>query len=283
MRTHKPRLFLISDDKSALTIATQLAEKGYEVSAVPYSLAEVQKLTRQFLPLVIVLHTPMPLLRVYEDVICLDLMLNTRTQHIPFIFVVRQDEELPKHLYHGRTTDDYVVQPFTMEMIEAAISRVEQYLADRRELEKSLYGHTFDELHDFIPLDERKLEILISSSSVWTWLDFNLENLDYYTKAFLRHQIFVAAQEFMTDDDLVGEHHPDHFALITFALSTDTIIDAISVRIEQLREKHYAFIEQEYGQPRQIPIPLRVKTISNATQVFSSIDEILAEIRDEGP
>ena len=124
----KARLLIVEDD---LDISNMLriyfSSQGYEVDTAPRGSDALEK-TRQNLPHLIVLDIMLPDIDGFE--VCRILRTNTRTSHVPIIFLTQKDERSDKLQGLELGADDYITKPFDIEELklraQRAIERSEQ-------------------------------------------------------------------------------------------------------------------------------------------------------------
>jgi DNA-binding response OmpR family regulator len=124
----KARLLIVEDD---LDIANMLRiyfnSQGYDVDLAPRGSEALEK-TRHVMPHLIVLDIMLPDIDGYE--VCRTLRTNTRTSHIPVIFLTQKDERSDKLQGLELGADNYITKPFDIEelklYVQNAIARSER-------------------------------------------------------------------------------------------------------------------------------------------------------------
>jgi DNA-binding response OmpR family regulator len=124
----KARLLIVEDDSDISNmLQIYFTGQGYEVDVAPRGSAALEK-TRINLPHLIVLDIMLPDIDGFE--VCRILRTNTRTSHVPIIFLTQKDERSDKLAGLELGADDYITKPFDIEelklRIQRAISRAEQ-------------------------------------------------------------------------------------------------------------------------------------------------------------
>ncbi|MEJ2264372.1 MAG: response regulator [Anaerolineales bacterium] len=131
----KARLLIVEDDFD-ISNMLQIYFTGldYAVDIAPRGSDALEK-TRQKMPHLIVLDIMLPDIDGYE--VCRILRTNTRTSHIPVIFLTQKDERSDKLQGLELGADDYITKPFDIEelklRVQNAIARaVRESLTDPR-------------------------------------------------------------------------------------------------------------------------------------------------------
>ena len=126
----KARLLIVEDD---LDISNMLriyfSSQGYEVDTAPRGSDALEK-TRQNLPHLIVLDIMLPDIDGFE--VCRILRTNTRTSHVPIIFLTQKDERSDKLQGLELGADDYITKPFKLRAQRAIERSEQQSLTDPR-------------------------------------------------------------------------------------------------------------------------------------------------------
>ncbi|NUM45984.1 MAG: response regulator [Anaerolineales bacterium] len=112
----KARILIVEDD---IDISNMLriyfGGQGYDVDAA-LSGSEAREKTRQGLPHLIVLDIMLPGMNGYD--VCRTLRTQTRTSHIPIIFLTQKDERSDKLQGLELGADDYITKPFDIEELK---------------------------------------------------------------------------------------------------------------------------------------------------------------------
>jgi len=124
----KPRLLVVEDDADiANMLKIYFSGLDYIVDTAPRGSVALEK-TRQVLPHLIILDIMLPDIDGYE--VCRTLRTNTRTSHIPVIFLTQKDERSDKLQGLELGADDYITKPFDIEelklRVQGAIRRAER-------------------------------------------------------------------------------------------------------------------------------------------------------------
>src|SRR3990170_6799067 len=124
----KARLLIVEDDTDiANMLRIYFTSHQYDVEIAPHGSVALDK-TRQNLPHLIVLDIMLPDIDGFE--VCRILRTNTRTSHVPIIFLTQKDERSDKLQGLELGADDYITKPFDIEelklRVQNAIARAER-------------------------------------------------------------------------------------------------------------------------------------------------------------
>ncbi|HIE57931.1 MAG TPA: response regulator transcription factor, partial [Anaerolineales bacterium] len=124
----KARLLIVEDDFDISNmLRIYFAGQDYDVDIAPRGSDALEK-TRQQIPHLIVLDIMLPDIDGYE--VCRRLRTQTRTRHIPVIFLTQKDERSDKLQGLELGADDYITKPFDIEelklRVQNAIARAER-------------------------------------------------------------------------------------------------------------------------------------------------------------
>jgi DNA-binding response OmpR family regulator len=281
----KARLLIVEDD-SDISNMLRIYFTGlqYDVDIAPRGSEALDK-TRQNLPHLIVLDIMLPDIDGFE--VCRRLRTNTRTSHVPIIFLTQKDERNDKLQGLELGADDYITKPFDIEelklRVQRAITRAEQQsLTDPRSGLPS--GR----------LIEEQLRRIIRLQG-WALMD---ARIDYYD-AFQEVYGFVAAADVLrftamlmgevVDDvgmpsDFIGHAGGDNFILICSEERAPAIYQRLKSRFATEVLSHYSFMDREQGyiitydesgQPVKTPLmALSIGVVSPSNRQFTDIREI---------
>ena len=281
----KARLLIVEDD---LDIANMLkiyfSTQGFNVDLAPRGTDALEK-TRHVMPHLIVLDIMLPDIDGYE--VCRTLRTNTRTSHIPVIFLTQKDERSDKLQGLELGADDYITKPFDIEELKL---RVQNAIArsERESLTDPQSGLPSGRLI------EDQLRKIIRQKG-WALLDIRLN----YFEAFRDVYGFVAGNDVLrftamllgevmdelgTPMDFIGHAGGDNFIIVTAEEKAAQIRDLLKSRFKEEVLTHYNFMDRqqgyllapgEQGQTEQTPLmTLAVGIVSPSTQSFSDIREI---------
>jgi DNA-binding response OmpR family regulator len=272
----KSRILIVEDD---IDISNMLKiffnGQGYEVDTA-LSGPEALEKTRLGLPHLIVLDIMLPGMDGYE--VCQVLRTQTRTSHIPIIFLTQKDERSDKLQGLELGADDYITKPFDIEelslRVQNAIARAErESLTDPRSGLPS--GKLIeDQLRKIISLDD------------WALMDLRLEHYNPFKDVYgfvagddvLRFTAMLLGEvidELGSPDDFIGHSGGESFI-------ADQIQKEIGDRFTEQVQTHYSFIDREQGflvteNDTQAKVPLMsisIGAVSTITHQFSDIREI---------
>jgi DNA-binding response OmpR family regulator len=124
----KARLLIVEDDSDISNmLRIYFSSQGYEVDIAPRGSEALEK-TRHVMPHLIILDIMLPDIDGYE--VCRTLRTNTRTSHVPVIFLTQRDERSDRLKGLELGADDYITKPFDIEelkwRVQNAINRAER-------------------------------------------------------------------------------------------------------------------------------------------------------------
>jgi DNA-binding response OmpR family regulator len=244
----KARLLIVEDDLDiSHMLQIYFSGQGFDVDLAPRGSIALDK-TRQNLPHLIVLDIMLPDIDGFE--VCRVLRTNTRTSHVPIIFLTQKDERSDKLTGLELGADDYITKPFDIEelklRVQRAITRAEQQsLTDPR---------------SGLPagrLIEEQLRRIIRQDN-WALMDIRINNFEAFNEVYG----FVAADDVIrftamlinevldelgTPNDFVGHPGGDNFIIITEYETAQNIRDRLKTRFSEEVLSHYNFVDREQG------------------------------------
>jgi PleD family two-component response regulator len=284
-RMGKARLLVVEDDADiANMLKIYFSGMEYEVDIASRGGQALEK-TRSVLPHLIVLDIMLPDIDGYE--VCRNLRTNTRTSHIPVIFLTQKDERSDKLQGLELGADDYITKPFDIEelklRVQGAIRRSErESLTDPRSGLPA--GRLIEEqLRKIIRLDD------------WALLDLRVNYFEPFRDVYgfvagddvLRFTAMLlneVVDELGTTTDFIGHAGGDNFIIITKNDTVTAIRDRIKTRFAEEVQTHYNFIDRQQGYvlvPKpdggkaQVPfMTLAMGFVSPKLQSFADIREI---------
>jgi PleD family two-component response regulator len=281
----KTRLLIVEDDFDISNmLKIYFTGQGYEVDLAPRGSDALQK-TRQNLPRLIVLDIMLPDIDGYE--VCRTLRTNTRTSHIPVIFLTQKDERSDKLQGLELGADDYITKPFDIEelklRVQNAIAR-----ADRESLTDPRSGLPSGRLI------EEQLRRIIRLDS-WALMDIRINNFGTFKETYG----FVASDDVLrftamtlnevvdthgTPDDFIGHAGSDNFIVITTQEAASAIKENIKSHFGEEVLTHYNFMDREQGfivstntdgEEEQVPLmAIGIGVVSPSEYQFADIREI---------
>jgi diguanylate cyclase (GGDEF)-like protein len=281
----KPRLLVVEDDNDiANMLKIYFGGMDYEVDIAPRGGLALEK-TRTALPHLIVLDIMLPDIDGYE--VCRTLRTNTRTSHIPVIFLTQKDERSDKLQGLELGADDYITKPFDIEELKLRVQG-----AIRRSERESL-----TDPRSGLPagrLIEEQLRRIIRQED-WALLDLRVNHFEPFRDVYgfvagddvLRFTAMLLSEvvdELGTSSDFIGHAGGDNFIIITKYDVANAIRDRVKARFAEEVQTHYNFMDRQQGfiqvpKPEggvtQVPfMTLAVGMVSPVQQSFSDIREI---------
>jgi len=280
----KPRLLVVEDDADiANMLKIYFSGMEYEVDIASRGSAALDK-TRSVLPHLIVLDIMLPDIDGYE--VCRALRTNTRTSHIPVIFLTQKDERSDKLQGLELGADDYITKPFDIEELKLRVQG-----AIRRSERESL-----TDPRSGLPagrLIEEQLRRIIRQDD-WSLVDLRINNFDGFRDVYG----FVASDDVLrftamllnevvdgmgTTKDFIGHAGGDNFILITNHDKADAIRDKIKARFAEEVQTHYNFMDRQQGHilvPKGDGAPVKTPFMTLATGTISPKQQSFADIRE---
>jgi DNA-binding response OmpR family regulator len=281
----KARLLIVEDDPDiSYMLRIYFTGQGFEADVAMRGQDALEK-TRLGMPHLIVLDIMLPDIDGYE--VCRRLRTQTRTSHIPVIFLTQKDERSDRLQGLELGADDYITKPFDIEELKL---RVQNAIA-RSERE------SLTDPHSGLPagrLIEDQLRRIIRQKD-WTLMDIRLN----FYEAFKDVYGFIAANDVLrftamllseiTDElgnlnDFVGHAGGDNFVLITTENAAEQMRMRLKNRFDEEVLSHYNFIDRQLGHivapgqdgvMTQTPLmTMAIGLVSPATHQFADIREI---------
>jgi len=281
----KPRLLIVEDDFDISNmLKIYFNSYKYEVDIAPRGNDALEK-TRHSLPHLIILDIMLPDIDGFE--VCRILRTNTRTSHVPIIFLTQKDERSDKLQGLELGADDYITKPFDIEelklRVQRAISRAEQQsLTDPRSGLPS--GR----------LIEEQLRRIIRQTD-WALLDIRINHFDTFKDVYgfvagddvLRFTAMLMGEvvdECGTLKDFIGHAGGDSFIIITGEENAPRVRQELKSRFAEEVLSHYNFLDREQGylitineagqQVKTAMMEIAVGTVSPSQYQFADIREI---------
>ncbi len=281
----KARLLIVEDDFDISNmLKIYFTSHNYDVDIAPRGGDALEK-TRHSLPHLIVLDIMLPDIDGFE--VCRILRTNTRTSHVPIIFLTQKDERSDKLQGLELGADDYITKPFDIEelklRVQRAITRAEQQsLTDPRSGLPS--GR----------LIEEQLRRIIRQTD-WTLMDIRINHYDAFKDVYgfvagddvLRFAAILMGEVVDTlgsPKDFIGHAGGDSFIIIANEDSAPRIRQALKTRFAEEVLTHYSFLDREQGyvvtinesgQQTKTPLmSLSIGMVSPTQYQFADIREI---------
>jgi PleD family two-component response regulator len=281
----KARLMIVEDDHDISNmLKIYFTGLGFEVDAAVRGSEALEK-TKQVLPHLIVLDIMLPDIDGYE--VCRTLRTNTRTSHIPVIFLTQKDERSDRLQGLELGADDYITKPFDIEELKLRVQG-----AIRRSERESL-----TDPRSGLPagrLIEEQLRRIIRESG-WAFMDLRINHFEPFKDVYgfvagddvLRFTAMLIGEvldELGTTGDFVGHAGGDNFVIITRDEIAANIRQKLKSRFAEEVQSHYNFMDRQQGfiiapkadsQNEQIPLmTLSIGVVSPNQQSFADIREI---------
>ncbi len=281
----KARLLIVEDDHDISNmLKIYFTGLGYDVDAAIRGGEALEK-TKHVLPHLIVLDIMLPDIDGYE--VCRTLRTNTRTSHIPVIFLTQKDERSDRLQGLELGADDYITKPFDIEELKLRVQG-----AIRRSERESL-----TDPRSGLPagrLIEEQLRRIIRETG-WAYMDVRINDFEPFKDVYgfvasddvLRFAAMILGEvldEVGTSGDFVGHAGGDNFIIITREESVDSICKRLKARFAEEIQTHYNFMDRQQGfilapkaegQTEQFPLmTLAVGTVSPKQHQFADIREI---------
>jgi PleD family two-component response regulator len=281
----KARILIVEDDFDISNmLKIYFNGQGYDADVAGRGEDALDK-TKQGLPHLIVLDIMLPDIDGYE--VCRRLRTNTRTSHIPVIFLTQKDERSDKLQGLELGADDYITKPFDIEelklRVQNAISR-----SERESLTDPRSGLPAGRL-----IEEQLRKIIREED--WAFLDLRLNYYDAFKEVYgfvaaddvLRFTTMLLGEvvdEFGTTNDFIGHPGGNNFVIITAVEGAAKIQDAIKERFAEQVLSHYNFMDRDQGfilttndsgAQEQTPLmSVSVGKVSPTEHAFADIREI---------
>ena len=281
----KARLLVVEDDVdianmlkiyfSGMDFDVDLAHRG----------SDALERTKHVIPHLIVLDIMLPDIDGYE--VCRNLRTNTRTSHIPVIFLTQKDERSDRLQGLELGADDYITKPFDIEelklRVQGAIRR-----AERESLTDPRSGLPAGRLI------EEQLRRIIRVKD-WALLDMRINHLDPFKDVYgfvagddvIRFAAMIISEvvdELGTRNDFVGHAGGDNFIVITTYAAAPGIKKRVKDRFAAEVQTHYNFIDRQQGfmqtstangNVEKVPfMTMSIGIVSPNEQSFADIREI---------
>jgi len=219
--------------------------------------------------------------------VCRTLRTNTRTSHIPVIFLTQKDERSDKLQGLELGADNYITKPFDIEelklYVQNAIAR-----SERESLTDPQSGLPSGRLI------EDQLRKIIRQKG-WAFMDVRINAFEPFKDVYG----FIAANDVLrftgmllgevvdqygTSNDFIGHAGGDNFVIITTESAAPSIRQTLKSRFDTEVLTHYNYLDRqqgfimapdENGRIQKAPLmSLTIGTVSPSTHVFADIREI---------
>jgi PleD family two-component response regulator len=286
----KGRILVVEDDADISNmLKIYFTGRGYDIQTARKG-KDALDMTQQQLPQLIVLDINLPDMDGYT--ILKTLRTNTRTKHIPAIFLTDKDDRSDRIAGLELGADDYITKPFDIEELELRIGNAIR-ASERMGLTDPRSGLPSGRLI------EDELRELIRKKD-WSYFDMRINNFD----AFRDKYGFVAGDEVLRftamliseivddkghTDDFIGCAGNDNFIVVSKKEHAEALKTEIGRRFNEEVKSHYSFIDREQGgitietggESKKIPLMTIAIGAVTAERDFSDIREITEAAAEE--
>jgi len=281
----KARLLVVEDDFDISNmLRIYFTSQGYDVDVAARG-SEALGRTRQVMPHLIILDIMLPDIDGYE--VCRRLRTNTRTSHVPVIFLTQKDERSDRLQGLELGADDYITKPFDIEELKWRV----QNAINRSERESLTDPQTGLPAGRLI---EDQLRRVIRSKG-WALLDIRLSSFEPFKDVYgfiagndaLRSTAMLIGEvvdKLGTLDDFIGHAGGDNFVVITTESTASAMRQQLKTRFNEEILTHYNFMDRQQGyilanntegKPEQTPLmTMAVGVVSPSKYMFADIREI---------
>ncbi len=244
----KSRILIVEDDFDISNmLRIYFTAQGYDVDIAPRGSDALEK-TRHGMPHLIVLDIMLPDIDGYE--VCRTLRTNTRTSHIPVIFLTQKDERGDKLQGLELGADDYITKPFDIEELKLRVQNAIMR-AERENLRDPRSGLPSGRLI------EEQLRRIIRQDG-WAFMDVRINHFEPFKEVYgfvagddvLRFTAMLMGEvvdELGTPDDFIGHAGGDNFIIISTEEKAPAIRERLKNRFAEEVQTQYNFIDREQG------------------------------------
>ncbi|HPH95081.1 MAG TPA: response regulator [Anaerolineaceae bacterium] len=280
----KARLLIVEDDPDISNmLRIYFAGLGYDVDAALRGGEALEK-SRHVMPHLIVLDIMLPDIDGYE--VCRTLRTNTRTSHVPVIFLTQKDERSDKLQGLELGADDYITKPFDIEELRFRV----QNAINRSERESLTDPQTGLPAGRLI---EDQLRRVIRQKN-WALMDIRLNHFEPFKDVYG----FIAANDVLrftgmllgevvdaagTQNDFVGHAGGDNFIIITSEANAEMVRKQVKERFNEEIQTYYNFMDRQQGfisVPRPDGTAENAPLMTIAIGVVSPTQQMFADIRE---
>ncbi|RPI35271.1 MAG: response regulator [Chloroflexota bacterium] len=281
----KARLLIVEDDFDISNmLRIYFSGQNFEVDIAPRGSVALDK-TRTNLPHLIVLDIMLPDIDGFE--VCRILRTNTRTSHVPIIFLTQKDERSDKLQGLELGADDYITKPFDIEELKLRVQRA-IIRAEQQSLTDPRSGLPAGRM-----IEDQLRQIIRRQN--WALMDIRLNHFDPFKEVYgfvagddvIRFTAMMMGEivdELGSVNDFIGHAGGDNFIIITTEESAQPIRQRLKARFAEEVLSHYNFMDREQGfiystdkNGDQVQTPLMslaVGLVSPSQNQFSDIREI---------
>lgn len=244
----KARLLIVEDDFDIQNmLRIYFTGQDYEVDTAGRGSEALEK-TRQNLPHLIVLDIMLPDIDGFE--VCRILRTNTRTSHVPIIFLTQKDERSDKLQGLELGADDYITKPFDIEELKLRVQRAIQR-AEQQSLTDPRSGLPSGRLI------EEQLRRIIRQED-WALMDIRINHYEPFKEVYgfvagddvLRFTAMLMGEvvdDVGTPQDFIGHAGGDNFIIVTQEKIVQSLADRLVERFGTEVLSHYNFMDRDQG------------------------------------
>jgi PleD family two-component response regulator len=279
----KGHLLVVEDDSDIAEMLRMYFDGlGYEVQVARKG-ADALAFTHQTIPNLIILDIVLPDMDGYS--ICQELRSQSRTSHIPIIFLTQKDERSDRISGLELGADDYITKPFDIEELRLRVQNAIQ----RSERDTRIDPRTG------LPTGQEVKEQLsqLLHADRWALLDCRITGFEGYKDIYS----FVAGDEVLAgtasllnqvlaeekrEEDFIGHAGGGNFLLITSGEKASTIAQKIKTRFNDSvgnyyseEDKHRGYMMPPGGTGLTVPLmKMSVGVLSSEGVTFTDLREL---------
>ncbi len=286
----KGRILVVEDEPDiGNMLKVYFTGQGYDIEVATRG-GDASRMVQQQLPQLMVLDINLPDIDGYT--LCKQMRTNTRTRHIPIIFLTEKDDRGDRIAGLELGADDYITKPFDIEELRLRIANAIR-ASERMGLTDPRSGLPSGRL-----IEDALREVIRKPK--WAYFDMRINEFDPFRDKYG----FVAGDEVLrftavlmseivsqkgTPEDFIGHAGNDSFVLISYAEAVSEIRELIQTRFNEGVKSHYSFIDREQGGIKmevggvERKVPLMTISVGAVTSErdFSDIREITEAAAEE--
>jgi PleD family two-component response regulator len=244
----KGRILVVDDEHDiANMLKIYFTGQGYDVDVAARGADALQKVGQQ-LPSLLILDIMLPDMDGYS--LLSQLRTNTRTKHIPAIFLTQKDERADRIAGLELGADDYITKPFDIEELALRIANSIR-AAERMGLTDPRSGLPSGRL-----IEDELREMI--RREAWAYFDMRVNHFDDFRDKYG----FVAGDDVLrfsamlmseivdakgSAADFIGHAGGDNFILITTPEKAEGLKDTLVARFDQEVQGNYSYTDREKG------------------------------------
>ena len=275
----KGRILLVEDDQDIATmLRIYFTGQGYDIEIARRGGDALQRTQKQ-VPQIILLDINLPDTDGYT--VCKTLRSNSRTRHIPIIFLTEKDERSDRIAGLELGADDYITKPFDIDELRLRVANAIR-AAERMGLTDPRSGLPSGRL-----IEDALRELLRRDN--WAVVDMRINAFEPFKDKYG----FVAGDEVLrfaammisdtvdkqgSPDDFIGHAGGDNFVLITAGANVQKVVGVLRKRFDEEVQAFYAYTDREQGgiklDDRLAPLMTLACGVVTSERKFSDIREI---------